>query len=141
MNTKKISTYLDSNTGIDIKPARTRLLFSAWIDHGPGSSEKAEYRIGPSKCGKFDVLWISSDFDDGETCNAAAWMPRHQMRGKALQLALLEGLFAAEKAEHDLDEPNFSEVARDAPALLSIKDIQSVAYNVFLKPQPSPRKV
>lgn len=131
MKTDKVSTYLDSNIGSDVLPSRTRLLFSAWIDHGPGSSEKADYRVGPSKCGKFDVLWISSDFDDGKTRNAAAWMPRHQMRGKALQLALLEGLFAAEKAEHDLDEPNFSEVAASPKALLPRTEIQRIATKVF----------
>ena len=122
---------MDSNDGADLVPTRTRLLFSAWIDHGPGSSEKAEYRVGPSKCGKFDVLWILSDFDDGETRNAAAWMPRHQMKGKALQLALLEGLFAAEKAEHDLDEPNFSEIEPSPKAVLSASEVRRVAAKVF----------
>ena len=126
-----VATYLDSGTGVDLTPTRTRLLFSAWIDHGPGSSEKAEYRIGPSRCGKFDVLWISSDFDDGETCNAAAWTPRHQMKGKALQLALLEGLFAAENAEHDLDEPNFSEIEPSPKAALSSSEVLKIATKIF----------
>ena len=134
MSTSKVSTYLDSNDGTDLLPTRSRLLFSAWIDHGPGSSEKAEYRIGPSKCGKFDVLWISSDFDDGETRNAAAWIPRHRMRGKALQLALLEALFAAEKAEHDLDESNFSEVAPSPRAALSNGEVRKLANKGFSNP-------
>lgn len=131
MKTDKVSTYLDSNIGSDVLPSRTRLLFSAWIDHGPGSSEKVEYRVGPSKCGNFEVLWISSDFDDGETCNAAAWMPRHQMKGKALQLALLEGLFAAEKAEHDLDEPNFSEIEPSPKSALSSSEVRQVVTKIF----------
>jgi hypothetical protein len=136
MPQNKVSTYLDSTTGADIAPSRTKLLFSAWIDHGPGSSEKAEYRIGPSQCGQFDVLWISSDFDDGESRNAAAWVPRHSMKGKALQMALLEGLFAAEKAHLDLDEPNFSEVARAPHAALSSADVWQAAANVFGTKQP-----
>lgn len=126
-----VATYLDSGTAVDLTPTRTRLLFSAWIDHGPGSSEKADYRIGPSRCGKFDVLWISSDFDDGETCNAAAWIPRHQMKGKELQLALLEGLLAAEKAEHDLDEPNFSEIEPSPKAALSSSEVRHVVTKIF----------
>jgi hypothetical protein len=134
MKETNIATYLDSNDGADLVPSRTRLLFSAWIDHGPGSSEKAEYRIGPSNCGRFDVLWISSDFGDGETRNAAAWIPRHQMIGKALQLALLEALFAAEKAEHDLDEPNFSEVAPSPRAALSDGEVRKLADKVFSNP-------
>jgi hypothetical protein len=131
MKETNIATYLDSQDGVDLVPTRTRLLFSAWIDHGPGSSEKAEYRVGPSKCGKFDVLWISSDFDDGASRNAAAWVPRHQMKGKALQLALLEGLFAAEKAEYDLDEPNFSEVDPASKAALTVREVGQVARHVF----------
>jgi len=134
MKETKIGTYLDSQDGVDLVPTRTRLLFSAWIDHGPGSSEKAEYRIGPSKSGRYEVLWISSELDYGETRNAAAWIRRHQMIGKALQLALLEALFAAEKAEHDLDEPNFSEVAPSPRAALSNREVRKLADKVFSNP-------
>ena len=131
MKETKVATYLDSQEGVDLVPTRTRLLFSAWIDHGPGASEKAEYRVGPSQCGKFDVFWISSDFDDGESSNAAAWIPRHQMKGKALWLALLKGLFKAEKAHLDIDEPNFSEVDSSIKALLSAAEIRQSAEEVF----------
>jgi hypothetical protein len=131
MKKAKISTYADSQDGVDLAPARTRLLFAAWIDHGPGASEKAEYRVGPSRCGKFDVLWISSDFDDGESRNAAAWIPRHQMKGKTLQLALLAGLFAAEKAHLELDEPNFSEIAPSPKAALTVQDVRRLSEEVF----------
>jgi hypothetical protein len=131
MPTNDVSTYLDSTTGSDLEPSRTRLLFSAWIDHGPGASEKAEYRIGPSQCGQFDVLWISSDFDDGESRNAAAWTPRHQMKGKALWLALLKSLFTAERASLELEQPNFSEVAKSQRSLLSSGEVCQAAISVF----------
>jgi len=131
MTSTNISTYLDSNTGSDLEPTRTRLLFSAWIDHGPGASEMAEYRIGPSQCGKFDVLWISSDFDDGESSNAAAWIPRHRMKGKILQLALLAGLFSAEKTHLELDEPNFSEIAPNPKAVLTSSEVRRIAADIF----------
>ena len=130
MKETKIATYLDSHPGGGLTPSRTRLLFAAWIDHGPGASEKAEYRVGPSQCGKFDVFWISSDFDDGESSNEAAWIPRHQMKGKALWLALLKGLFEAEKAQLDIDEPNFSEVDSSIKALLSAAEIRQAAKEV-----------
>ena len=131
MKETKIATYLDSHPGGDLTPSRTRLLFAAWIDHCPGASEKADYRIGPSQCGKFDVLWISSDFDDGESRNAAAWIPRHQMKGKTLQLALLAGLFAAEKTHLELDEPNFSEIAPSPKAALTVQDVRRLSEEVF----------
>ncbi len=131
MKELKISTYLDSQEGIDLVPSRTRLLFSAWIDHGPGSSEKAEYRIGPSRCGKFDAVWISSDFDGGDSRNAAAWLPRHRMKGKALRMALLEALFVAERTHLQLDEPNFAEMAFSPRGLLSSSEVWELAAHVF----------
>ena len=56
------------------------------------------------------------------------------MRGKALQLALLEALFAAEKAEHDLDESNFSEVAPSPRAALSNGEVRKLANKGFSNP-------
>jgi hypothetical protein len=53
------------------------------------------------------------------------------MKGKALQLALLEGLFAAEKAEHDLDEPNFSEIEPSPKAALSSSEVLKIATKIF----------
>ena len=130
MQPKQVFTYFDSDPGA-LAPTRTRLLFAAYINRSPIDSEEVQYRIGPSRYGKFDVLWISSDFDDGDTCNAAAWMPRHQMKGKALQLALLEALFAAEKAEHDLDEPNFSEIEPSPKSALSSSEVRQVVTKIF----------
>ncbi len=87
--------------------------------------------MGPSQCGKFDVLWISSDFEAGESRNAAAWIPRHQIRGKTLQLALLAGLFSAEKTHLELDEPNFSKIAPSPKAVLTGSEVSRVAADIF----------
>jgi hypothetical protein len=131
MTESKISTYADSQDGVDLSPARTRLLFAAWIHHGPGFPEKVEYRSGPSKCGQFDVLWIKSDWDDGNPIIAAAWIPRHQMKGRPLHLALLAALFAVEKNHESADGPNFNEVISSGSSLLSASEVRMVAHKVF----------
>jgi hypothetical protein len=131
MTEAKISTYADSQDGVELVPARTRLIFAAWIHHGPGFPEKVEYRVGPSKCGQFDVLWIKSDWDDENPMIAAAWMPRHQMRGKPLYLALLAALFAAEKNDISADGPNFNEVIGSGNSLLSSEEVRALARNIF----------
>jgi hypothetical protein len=130
MQSQQVFTHLDSDPRT-LAPGRTRFLFAAYIDRSPIDTEKVEYRIGPSKCGKFDALWLMSDFDDYASRTAAAWTPRHQMKGKALQLALLEGLFAAEKTHLELDEPNFSELAPTRGSLLSAREIGQAATAVF----------
>jgi len=127
----KISTYADSQDGVDLVPARVRLLFAARINHGPGFPEKVEYRVGPSKCGQFDVLWIKSDWDDENPVTAAAWTPRYQMKGKSLHFALLAALFTAEKKQTSADRPNFNEVISSDSSLLSASEVRTVAHKVF----------
>jgi hypothetical protein len=131
MTETKFSTYADSQDGVDLVPARTRLLFATWIHHGPGFSEKVEYRVGPSKCRQFDVLWLKSDGDDENPIIAAAWIPRHQMKGRPLHLALLAALFAAEKNHESSDGPNFNEVISSDSSLLSGSEVHAIARNIF----------
>jgi hypothetical protein len=131
MTEAKIFTYADSQDGVDLSPARTRLLFAAWIHHGPGFPEKVEYRVGPSKCGQFDVLWLKSDWDDENPVTAAAWTPRYQMKGKPLYLALLAALFAAEKKQTSADGPNFNEVISSGTPILASAEVRTVASNIF----------
>jgi hypothetical protein len=127
----EISTYADSQDGVDLVPGRTRLLFAAWIHHGPGFPEKVGYRVGPSKCGRFDVLWIKSEWDNEDAVSAAAWMPRRQMRGKPQHLALLKALFVAQKSHASSDGPNFNEVARATNALLTSREVCDVTRKTF----------
>ena len=131
MKSHSIATYADSKIGVDLEPTRTRLLFAAWISHGPGFSEKVEYRIGPSKCGRFDVLWTLAEPDVDERIHAAAWMPRHEMKGKSMHCALLEALFQMEKTHFSADGPNFSEVIGSDRVLLSSKEVWQITYGVF----------
>lgn len=132
MKPDKVATY-HSNDGVDLVPARTRLLFAAWIHHGPGFPEKVEYQIGPSKCGQFDVLWIKGDWDPENPTSAAAWIPRQQMHGKPLHLHLLQSLFSAQKTRESANGPNFSEVAVASKSLLSSAEVWKEADEVFGK--------
>jgi hypothetical protein len=131
MTEAKIYTYADSQDGVDLSPARMRLLFAAWIHHGPGFPEKVEYRVGPSKCDQFDVLWIKSDWDDENPIIAAAWIPRHQIKGRPLQLGLLGALFWAEKNQESADALNFNEVICSRNPLLSSEEVRALARNIF----------
>lgn len=131
MSTSKASTYLDSNDGADLAPARTRLLFSAWIHHGPGFPEKVEYRVGSSKCGQFDVLWIKADWDQENPTRADAWIPRRHMRGKPLHLHLLQSLFRAQKTRESANGLNLNEIASATTGLLTSKEVWDLARWVF----------
>lgn len=131
MSNEKIPTYFDSNIGDDLSPSRTRLLFAAYIDRSPIDSEEIEYRVGPSKCGRFDVLWRKSDWNNEDSTTAMSWLPRQQISGKELHVALLEALFKAEKENLEIDEPNFSEIIDSKDSLLSTDEAGQLAARIF----------
>lgn len=131
MSNEKIPTYFDSDIGSDLSPGRTRLLFAAYIDRSPIDSEEIEYRVGPSKCGRFDVLWRKSDWNNEDSTTAVSWLPRQQICGKELHVALLEALFKAEKENLEIDEPNFSEIIDSEDSLLSTDEAGQLAARIF----------
>ena len=133
MSTSKASTYLDSNDGADLAPARTRLLFSAWIHHGPGFPGKVEYRVGPSKCGQFDVPWMKAVGGPENPVRGAAWIPIQCMQGKPLHLHLVQSLFIAQQNREAVDAQSFSEIAGATKALLSSADLRNVTDKIFGK--------
>ena len=132
----KPATYIEDQSGVDLEASRTRLLFMALLSHGPGFSEKAEYRIGPTKCGRFDVLWVKSDWvddDDVLALQAVSWLPRHEMKGRALPLALITAWLNAEKKVNGATTPNFDEVERRKTALLNATQVFEIVHAVFGK--------
>ena len=134
----KPATYIEDESGVDLEASRTRLLFKARLSHGSGFSEQAEYRIGATKCGRFDVLWSRSDWvEDGPALQAIAWLPRHEMKGEALHLALLKAWLMAEKMANDTDEPKFHEVEQSKLALLKSTDVWLVVDEVFATEDPA----
>jgi len=125
------SNYLDSPVGLELIPTRTRLLFAARLHHGPGHVEEVQYRIGPSRCGRYDVLWTFGDWDEEGVKNALAWTPRHVRRGQPLHRHLLASLFQAENTTGHAEAPPFSEVKSSPPALLPSELVWAVVGEVF----------
>ena len=127
-------SYLDRKHGNDLTPSRTRLLFAALLSHGAGFSESVEYRIGPTKCGDFDVLWVKGDWiEDGHQLQPIVWLPRHELRGRALHLVLLKAWMSAEREVNGATTANFDEVERRRGALLSATQVVKVVGSVFGK--------
>lgn len=124
-----VQTYLTSPSVAGLATRRTRLLFRAWIDRGPGDSEMIEMRIGPTKCDRFDALWLSSDL--GPDKFAVAWIPRGVVTGDELWQSLIEAYWIAERDVNEWDEPNFSEVIEDKVSILSSKAIDRLRAKVW----------
>jgi hypothetical protein len=127
----EISTYADSQDGVDLVPGRTRLLFAAWINHGPGFPEKVEYRVGPSKCGQFDVLRIRGDWEDQNPMSAGAWTLRGHLRGVNLRGVLLEALLPAQSNRESATGLNFDSVSTESRSLLPASEISFLITKVF----------
>ena len=125
-----LSTYIDSAVGVDLVPApRAKLLFKAWLDHGPGHSEEMFFSVGPSKCELYDVLWIKSDWAD--MVSALAWLPKGQLKGSTLFRVPLAGYWRAEKKENEWEEPNYSEIDTDKKSALSAKEVNDLVKQIW----------
>ena len=65
-------TYHDDG-GDDLEPAEREVACRYFLDAGPQHTEFVTQFLGPSECGKFDVLWEESDWTEDVTV-AVAWM-------------------------------------------------------------------
>ena len=79
-------TYHDDG-GEDLEPAAREVACRYFLDAGPQHTEFVTQFLGPSECGKFDVLWEESDWTEDVTV-AVAWMPRGKLHGFELWQAL-----------------------------------------------------
>jgi hypothetical protein len=79
-------TYHDDG-GDDLEPAEREVVCRYYLDAGPGHTEFVTQFLGPSECGKFDVLWEESDITE-EVPVAVAWLPRGQLEGFELWQSL-----------------------------------------------------
>jgi len=104
-------------------------LFRAWIDRAPGGSEQIEMRVGPTKCDRFDALWLSSDLWPDRS--AVAWIPRGTLSGDELWQSLIEAYWIAERDVNVWDGPNFSEVIGDKRSVLSSKTLDRLSAKVW----------
>lgn len=129
---KLASTYLESASFAEnLCPRRRRLLFRGLLFHGPGSQEQINFRVGPSKCGCYDVLWQDSDWSEADY-HALAWLPRKTTTGNNLWKRLLAGYWAAEKeigsCEHG---PNFNDISSDPKGSLSPEDVWAIVDSIW----------
>jgi hypothetical protein len=124
-----IKTYLKDAGGADLEPSRTRLVFRAWLDHGPGSSEEVAVFVGPTKCGQFDALWINTDSAPAK--DAIAWIPRKQLSGTSLWLGLLEAYWTGERDVNDSDRPNYDEIIADPRAIATKTQLSDLAARIW----------
>jgi hypothetical protein len=129
-NLAKVFTYVESDAS-DLQPARSsKLLFAAYLFHGPGFDEELQFRVGTSRCGRYDVLWQDSDWNETGK-SAAAWLPKGHLTRRALWEILLIALWQAEKAAYDYDGPAFNEVNSQRKSLLSSKEVWEIAERVW----------
>ncbi len=124
-----VQTYLTSPSVAGLEPRRTRLLFRAWIDRAPGDSEQIEMRIGPTKCNRFDALWLNSD--GWPLKDAVAWIPRGTLRGDELWQRLIEAYWIAERDINEWEEPNSSDLIQDKRSLMSSRTLNRLSAKVW----------
>ena len=72
-------TYHDDG-GDDLEPAEREVVCRYYLEAGPQHTEFVTQFLGPSECGKFDVLWEEYDLTE-EVTVAVAWLPRGQLTG------------------------------------------------------------
>jgi|688.fasta_scaffold1325921_2 hypothetical protein len=124
-----IRTYLEDSEGEYLEPSQTGLVFRAWLDHGPGSSEEVAVFVGPTKCGRFDALWINTDSASAK--DAVAWIPSKQLSGTSLWVSLLEAYWSGERDENDADRPNYDEIIADPSAIATKEQLSDLAARVW----------
>lgn len=88
-----------------------------------------QFFAGPSKCGRYDVLWETSDWDESKS--VIAWLPKGALIGSALWEALLTEYWKAEKLVEGWEEPNFNEVITDEKAALSPEAVWKIVDQIW----------
>jgi hypothetical protein len=117
------------NQELGLSPKSTRLLFKAVIFHGSGHDEEQRIRIGGDDEGKWDVLWMSSNW--GEGLVPLVWVAKGSLRGRALWTGLVHAWFAAAKVAEHATEPPYSEFTPADNTLLDEEDVQAIAEQVW----------
>lgn len=84
---------------------RTRLLFHAYITFGPMHGGTNDYRIGPSACGRYDVLWLEGEEMEDPHRLAIAWVEKGTMKGMELWQALIRATWFADRYHWEYPRP------------------------------------
>ena len=97
-----------------------------YLDAGPQHTEFVTQFLGPSECGKFDVLWEESDMTE-EVTVAVAWLPRGQLEGFELWQALALAFWNVKKEGEYWESADCVEVI-DRPDTL----VETAAFRAVL---------
>ena len=119
-------TYHDDG-GDDLEPAEREVVCRYYLDAGPQHTEFVTQFLGPSECGKFDVVWEGPDLTE-EVTVAVAWLPRGQLTGFELWQALALAFWYVKKEGEYWDNADCIEVI-DRPDTL----IETDAFRAVLK--------
>ena len=123
-------TYFDNSTESTFAPSvRPKLLFKAWLSHGPGSDENLAFYVGPNAENSHDVLWLESNYSEG--LSAIAWAPQGVLPSGELSRILLMTYWQREKEETESEGPNFEEVLKTGGAALSPKQVNDMAKEIW----------
>jgi hypothetical protein len=121
------NSYQDQDPGLS--PKSTRLVFKAMMFHGSGHDEEQRIRIGSDDEGKWDVLWLSSNWIEGAV--PLAWVAKGTLRGRALWTGLVHAWFRGNKLGQDADAPPYDEFTPTDHALLDEETVQSIVEQVW----------
>jgi len=121
------NSYQDQDPGLS--PKSTRLVFKAVMFHGSGHDEEQRIRIGGDDEGKWDVLWLSSNWGEGTV--PLAWVAKGSLRGRALWTGLVHAWFLGSKLGQQADAPPYDEYATAPNALLDETSVQAIVEQVW----------
>lgn len=122
----------DLMPGSDLK-----LLFKGYLSHGPGGGdEQVEYWVGSDSTGGFDVLWLSSDWEDN-VLNAVESTPSGHDSPVKVGMDFLRKMWFAEKIEYEADGPAHDWIDEDMRSILSEDDVTSVVRSVWSSEEES----
>ncbi len=112
-----------------LSPKSTRLVFKALMFHGPGHNEEQRIRIGGDDEGKWDVLWLSSNWIEGAV--PLAWVAKGTLRGRALWTGLVHAWLLGSKLGQQADAPPYDEFTPVDHALLDEEAVQAIVEQVW----------
>jgi hypothetical protein len=122
-------TYHDDG-GDDLEPAEREVVCRYYLDAGPGHTEFVTQFLGPSECGRFDVLWEESDLTE-EVPVAVAWLPRGQLEGFALWQSLALAFWNIRKEGECWESAECVEVIDRPDTLVDTADFRAVLAAVW----------
>lgn len=122
-------TYHDDG-GEELEPAAREVVCRYALTAGSQATEFVTQFLGPSECGKFDVLWEESEGTE-DVAVAVAWLPRGQLTGFALWQALALAFWGARKEGEFWDNADCIEIIERADTAIEAEAFQAILAAVW----------